>query len=177
MFKKILIAIIVSIIAFLIVVAVQPSEFRVTRSATLTAAPADVFSQVNDFHKWQAWSPWAKLDPAAKNSFEGPESGNGAVFRWAGNRDVGEGKMTITESRPNDLIRFNLEFFQPMAGMSFTEFNFKPEGTGTHVTWTMSGQNNFIAKAFCLFVSMDKMVGGQFEQGLSTLNSIGAAKP
>ena len=113
-----------------------------------------------------------KLDPAAKNTFQGPESGVGAIFSWAGNNEVGEGKMTITESRPNELIRCNLEFFKPMAGTSLTEFTFKPEGAGTQVTWTMSGHHNLVAKAVCLFMSMDKMVGGQFEQGLATIKSL-----
>jgi len=85
--------------------------------------------------------------------------------------------MTITESRPNELIRFNLEFFKPMAGTSTAEFSFKPEGNQTTVTWSMSGKNNFIAKAMCLFMSMDKMVGGQFEKGLAQIKTIAEAAP
>ena len=172
MLKKILIAIAVIVVVFLAVVAMQPSEFRVTRSAMMSAPPATVFAQVNDLHKWQAWSPWAKLDPAAKNTFEGPPAGSGAIFRWAGNNQVGEGSMTITESRSNEVVRFNLEFLKPMAGTSASEFTFKPEGNQTTVTWTMTGKNNFIAKAMCLFMNMDKMVGGQFENGLASMKSI-----
>src|ERR1041384_401440 len=93
--KKILIAIALVVVAFLGYVAAQPPESRITRSATIAAPPATVFAQVNDFHKWEAWSPWAKLDPNAKNSFEGPTSGEGAKFAWDGNGDVGAGNMTI----------------------------------------------------------------------------------
>ncbi len=177
MLKKILIALAAIVVAFVAVVAMQPSEFRVTRTATMSAPAPAVFAQVNDLHKWEEWSPWAKLDPAAKSTFEGPPAGTGAIFRWAGNNQVGEGSMTITESRPNELIRFNLEFLKPMAGTSTAEFTFKPEGNETTVTWSMTGNNNFIAKAMCLFMNMDKMVGGQFEKGLATMKSIVEAAP
>src|SRR6266478_5063331 len=99
MFTKILIALAVIVVVFVVIVALQPADFRVTRSATIPAPPAVVFAQVNDLHNWQAWSPWAKLDPAAKNTFEGPSAGTGAIFKWSGNSDVGEGSMTLTESR------------------------------------------------------------------------------
>src|SRR4030095_15188465 len=161
--KTALIAFPVVIAAFLIIVALQPSDFRVSRSATIAAPPAAIFPHVNELKKWDAWSPWMKLDPNAKSSFEGPPAGKGAAMSWAGNNEVGEGKMTITESRPNELVQFHLEFYKPMAGTSDAEFTFKPEGNQTTVTWTMTGKNNFIAKAMCLVMNMDKMVGGQFE--------------
>ena len=110
MLKKILIGLAVIVFVFVVIVALQPSEFRVARSATIVAPPPAVFAQVNDFHKWEAWSPWAKLDPAAKNSFEGPAAGTGAIFKWSGNHEVGEGTMTIIESRPSELIESNWSF-------------------------------------------------------------------
>ena len=172
MLKKILIGLAVVVLVFAVVVALQPSDFRVTRSATIAAPPAVVFSQVNDFHKWQAWSPWAKMDPAAKNAFAGPPAGTGAVFTWDGNSKVGEGRMTLTESRPPDLIRIKLDFVRPFAGTNDVEFAFRPEGNQTVVTWTMAGKNNFVARALCLFMSMDKMVGGEFEKGLAQMKAI-----
>ncbi|MDB6123463.1 MAG: hypothetical protein JWQ71_2456 [Pedosphaera sp.] len=169
MIKKILIVIAVIIVVFLVIVALQPAEYRVVRSGTITAPPTVVFEQVNDFHKWEAWSPWAKLDPAAKNTFEGPTAGTGAIFSWAGNKDVGEGRMTLTESHTNDLIRIKLDFIKPMTSTALTEFTFKPEGNQTTVTWTMSGHKDFMSKAFCMFMNMDKMVGGDFEKGLAQM--------
>ena len=177
MLKKFLIAIAAIIVVFVVVVALQPAEFRIVRSATISAPAPAVFAQVNDFHNWEAWSPWAKLDPAAKATFEGPSAGMGAIFRWAGNKDVGEGSMTITESRPSDLIRIKLEFLKPFEATNTAEFTFKPEGNQTGVTWSMEGKNNFIAKAVCLFMNMDKMVGGQFEQGLAQMKSVAEAAP
>lgn len=170
--KYVVSALLVLVAGFAGIVALQPSDFRVTRSATIAAPPEAVFSQVNDLHRWEAWSPWAKLDPAAKSTYEGPAAGVGAAFSWAGNRQVGEGRMTITESRPNDLIRMNLEFMKPFKATNITEFTFKPEGNRTVVAWTMSGKNNFLSKAIGLFMDCDKMVGGQFEKGLAQMKSI-----
>ena len=156
---------------FAIFVAMQPDEFAVERSTTVAAPPQMVFDQVNDFHKWQAWSPWAKLDPMAKNTFEGPESGEGAKFSWAGNDQVGEGRMEIAESRAPEHIKIDLEFIKPFPAKNVTLFTFAPEGDGTKVTWNMSGTNNFIGKAICMFMNMDKMVGGDFEKGLAAMKA------
>src|SRR5580698_1329000 len=115
MLKKILVAIVLVIAVAAVVVAMQPADLRITRSATIDAPAGDVFAQVNDFHKWQAWSPWAKLDPAAKNTYEGSSSGEGAIFKWSGNSQVGEGTMTLVESHPSDRIRIKLDFVRPFA--------------------------------------------------------------
>jgi len=147
MLKTILISLAVIVIVLAVIVALQPSEFRVARSTTISASPATVFAQVNDFHKWEAWNPWGKIDPAMKQAYAGAPAGNGAIYTWAGNNKVGEGHMTITESRPNDLILVKLEFFKPFSGNSLAEFTFKPQGNQTVVTWSMTGQNNFMAKA------------------------------
>jgi len=177
MLKKILIAIAAIVVVFVVVVAIQPSEFRIVRSATISAPAPAVFAQVNDFHNWEAWSPWAKVDPAMKQAYEGPPAGTGAIYTWAGNDQVGEGRMTLTESRPSDLIRIKLEFLKPFAATNTAEFTFKPEGNQTVVTWSMTGKNNFIAKAVHLFMNMDKMVGGKFEEGLANMKSLVEAAP
>ncbi len=177
MLKIVLISFAVIVIVFVVVVALQPSEFRIVRSATIAAPAPAVFAQVNDFHNWQAWSPWAKIDPAAKATFEGPSAGAGALFRWAGNKEIGEGSMTITESRPSDLITIKLEFLKPLAATNTAQFTFNPAGNQTAVTWSMEGRNNFIAKAVCLFMNMDKMVGGQFERGLASMKAVVEAAP
>src|SRR5689334_12374414 len=119
--KKIAIGVVAVIAVFLIVVALQPSEYRIERSASMSAPAADVFAQVNDFHKWEAWSPWAKLDPAAKNTFDGPASGVGAGFAWEGNDKVGVGRMTITESKPAERVAIKLEFLKPFPDVALTE--------------------------------------------------------
>ena len=158
-----------------VLVAMQPSEFRIERRATIAAPAPMVFAQVNDFHNWEAWSPWAKLDPAVKNSFAGPRAGNGAAFAWSGNSQVGEGRMTIIESRPSELVRIKLEFLKPFEATNTAEFTFKPEGERTAVTWSMYGHNNFVGRAVGLFVNMDKVLGEEFEKGLASMKSVAEA--
>jgi len=177
MLKWTLAALAALVVVFVVVVALQPSDFRIERSAAMRAPASAAFAQVNDLQNWRAWSPWEKLDPALKRSYEGPRAGTGASYAWQGNKDVGEGRMTITESRPGELVRIKLEFFKPFAAVNTAEFSFKPSGDGTAVTWTMTGQNNFLARAICLFVSMDRMVGGMFEQGLAQMKTVVETRP
>jgi uncharacterized protein YndB with AHSA1/START domain len=172
MVVKILIGVAVLIVVFVIIIAMRPSQFSISRSATMAAPPELVFEQVNDFHKWAAWSPWEKKDPAMKRTYDGPPAGIGSIYRWVGNKDVGEGGMTITESRPSDLIRIRLEFLKPMQATHQAEFTFRPKGEKTNVTWTMTGKHNFMGKAFCMFMNMDKLVGPDFEQGLAGMKSV-----
>jgi hypothetical protein len=177
MLKIILIALAVIIIVLAVVVTLQPAEFRVARSATMSAPAQVIFAQVDDLRKWEAWNPWQKIDPAMKLTFAGPPAGPGASYSWMGNNQVGEGRLTITESRPNDLVRINLEFMKPFAATNTATFTFKPEGNQTAVTWSMEGRNNFFAKAIHLCMNMDKMVGGQFEKGLADMKSVAEASP
>lgn len=170
-------AIAVLIGGFALIVAFKSPEFRITRSATIVAPPTAVFAQINDFHKWEAWSPWAKLDPAAKNSFAGAAEGTGASFHWVGNDQIGEGGMTITESKLGELVRMRLDFLKPMAATNTADFTFVPSGNGTTVTWSMFGRNNFISRAVCLFMDIDKLVGSQFDQGLANIKTIVEAAP
>lgn len=160
------------VVALVVLIALQPGTFLVSRSTTIAAPPATVFGHVNDFHKWADWSPWAKLDPAMKLFFDGPAAGTGAVYRWSGNSEVGEGQMTIVDSKPGERVEIQLVFIKPIAAVNNTEFIFKPDAGKTVVTWNMSGTNDFMAKAFSLFVSMDKLVGGDFEKGLAQLKSV-----
>src|SRR4026207_853176 len=146
MLKWSLAAIAAIVVVFLIVVALQPSDFKVERSATMRAPAPAAFAQVNDFQNWRAWSPWEKLDPALKRQYEGPKAGSGAIYAWQGNKDVGEGRMTILDSRPGELVRVSREFFKPFAAVNETVFAFKPSGDATAVTWTMTGRNNFVSK-------------------------------
>ena len=146
-------------------VAMQPADFSVERSATMAAPQAIVFAQVNDFHNWPNWSPWEKLDPAMEKTFSGAPSGTGSTYAWSSkDKNVGAGQMTITSAKMPE--RIDLE---PFKATNNVVFGFAPEGEGTKVTWAMSGQKNFVMKAFCLFNDMDKMVGGDFEKGLSAL--------
>jgi hypothetical protein len=163
----------VVVIGLAIAIAMQPTDYHIERSLAMNAPPEAVFAQVNDFHNWDAWSPWLKVDPNAKATYEGPPSGEGAVFRWAGNDEVGEGSMTILESQPHELIRIKLAFVKPFEDQAATDFHFQPQGNQTKVTWTMDGKNNFVGKAMCLFVfDMDEMIGSKYDEGLASMKKI-----
>lgn len=175
MIKKLLIGLGVLLAVFLVVVATRPDTYTVSRSLEMAAPPAVVFAQVNDFHQWEAWSPWAKLDPNQKTTFGGAASGTGATYAWEGNDDVGAGKMTIVDSAADAKVKIDLEFLKPFPSRSDTTFSFEPAGTGTKATWTMEGHNNFMSKAFGLFMSMDSMIGKDFEKGLAQMKTVAEA--
>lgn len=170
--KKILLGVVAVVAAFAIYVAAQPPEFRIAREARLAAAPDKVFPHLVDFRKGDAWNPWAKLDPDMKQTFEGPESGLGAKHSWNGNDKVGAGRQEIVEVTPNEKVRMRLVFERPMQAENEALFTLRPDGDGTIVTWSMTGTNNFVGRAFCLLFNMDKMVGADFERGLANLKKV-----
>lgn len=175
--KNLLIVVLVVVVGLALFINSRPSTYSVSRSATI-AAPADsVFAQLNDFHRWNDWSPWAKLDPQMKTDYSGSEAGTGAAYHWVGDKKVGEGRMTITESQPPARVVIRLEFIKPFADVCTTTFTVEPEGDASKVTWTMAGASNFISKAMCLFTSMDKMIGPDFERGLGQLKTLAEAAP
>lgn len=177
MLKWIAIALVFIVVVFVIVVTMQPAEFRVTRGTKMSASAPAAYALVNELHNWEKWNPWQKVDPAMKLSFSGPPSGPGAAYAWVGNKDVGEGRLSIIESRPSELVKIKLEFLKPFAATNIAEFKFKPEGGQTAVTWSMAGEKNFIAKAVGLFMNMDRMVGDQFEKGLADMKAAAEAAP
>jgi polyketide cyclase/dehydrase/lipid transport protein len=160
------------VVLFVLLASIQPTDFRIARSQEMAAPASAVFAQVNDFHAWEAWSPWAKLDPNATTTFEGPTSGVGASFIWSGNDKVGAGRQTILESRPDELVRIKLDFERPFKDTCDVDFKFEPKQEQTLVVWSMSGKRNFIAKAMSLFIDCDKIVGPDFEKGLVSLKKI-----
>ncbi len=154
------------------VIIMQPDRFVVTRSAIIDAPPQEVFRHINELRNWRAWSPWARLDPAAQNSFDGPAAGAGAAFEWSGDRKVGAGRMTIVDSRPFESVDIKLDMRKPIAASNDVSFRLTPEGESTKVTWTMIGRNTLISKAMNLVLNIDKTCGAQFESGLANLNAV-----
>lgn len=167
------VVLVVAVGVFAVVVAMQPADYKVVRSTTISAPPEVVFDQVNDFHKWETWSPWEDLDPAMKRTHDGPPSGAGAIYGWVGNDKAGEGQMTITQSKAPERIKIKLEFVRPFQDAADVEFAFQEEGKQTKVTWSMSGKkNDFVSKAVCLCMNMEKMIGGDFEKGLASMKKL-----
>jgi uncharacterized protein YndB with AHSA1/START domain len=174
MIKRLFVILIAAILAFAVYVALLPGQYSVDRSATIAAPPEAVFTHVNNFKKWDDWSPWAKRDPNSKTAYEGPQEGPGAIFKWDGNEEVGKGQMTIIESTPAERIAIKLEFERPFPGSSNVGFAFKPEGEGTKVTWSLAGEQGFVERAMMLVMGldMDEMIGKEYETGLASLKRI-----
>ena len=172
MIKKILLGVFALVTVILIYAAFKPGTFSVQRTITIQAPPEKVFSLINDYHNWPQWSPYEKLDPNMKRTMSGPVAGQGAIYEWSGNSQAGAGRMEITDSVPPAKVTIKLDFSKPMEGHDRTEFTLIPESNSTQVTWAMSGPMPYMAKVMCLFVSMDKMVGGDFETGLANMKEV-----
>jgi len=172
MFKKILLGILVLVVAVLAFATTKPDSFSVERKTSINAPPEKVFANINDFHAWDAWSPWAKLDPAMKTTISGAPSGPGSVYEWSGNSDVGSGRMEITGATPSSNVTIKLDFMEPFESHNMTVFSLAPTASGTDVTWTMSGPSPYMSKLMAVFMSMDKMIGGDFEMGLAQLKAV-----
>jgi len=171
MIRLILIAIVVAVAAVLVLAALRPGVFRIERSASIEASLERIFPFINDFHRWTAWSPWEKMDPALKRTYSGPNEGKGARYAWEGNNKVGMGSMEITESSPPGRIVIKLDFIKPFEGHNIAEFTLVPGAGSTTVSWAMHGPVPYIGKVMHLFFSMDKLVGRQFEEGLANLKA------
>ncbi|HET6555247.1 MAG TPA: SRPBCC family protein [Dyella sp.] len=156
----------------LVIAARRPDQFRIQREATIDASPERVFPFINDLHRWQSWSPYEKKDPAMQRSYEGACAGEGAVYGWNGNKNIGSGRMEITESTPSSRIEIKLDFFAPFKASNTAEFLLEPRGDGTKVTWAMHGRSPFTSKLMGLVMNIDHMVGRDFEEGLVNLRAM-----
>ena len=172
MLKTIAIVVVVAIVATLVYAATRPDDFRVQRSTSIKAPPEKIFALINDFHRWDSWSPWEKMDPAMKRTYSGAASGKGTMYAWQGNSKVGEGRMEIADASPPSKVTIKLDFVKPIEGHNTAEFTLEPKGDSTNVTWLMYGPSAYIAKVIGIFVSMDKMIGDDFEAGLANLKSV-----
>jgi hypothetical protein len=169
MLKIVAIAAVVILAGILVYAATRPDSFRIERSAAIKAPPEKVFAQINDFKAWTAWSPWEKIDPALKRTYSGPQSGKGAAYAWEGNKDVGSGRMEITDAVPASKLTIKLDFFKPFEAHNTAEFTISRQGDATVVSWAMYGPSPYLSKLIGTFISMDRMIGGMFEQGLANL--------
>jgi len=167
--KKIASTVVCLILILVIVIATRDPDCRIQRSITINAPAAAAYALVSDFHQWGNWSPWEKVDPSMKRTFSDKASGTGATYYWIGNNEVGEGKMTMLQCDEPNKVVIQLDFIKPMTATNTATFTFDKQPDGTKVTWLMEGKKNFIAKAFSMVVNVDKMVGSQFETGLSAM--------
>jgi uncharacterized protein YndB with AHSA1/START domain len=172
MFKIFAVSVIVLLAAVLIYAATRPNNFRVERATNISAPPEKIFPLINDFHRWEDWSPWEKVDPALRRTYSGADSGKGAVYRWSGNKEIGEGRMEIVDASPPSRILLKLDFIKPFEAHNLVEFTLDDRGGSTRLTQAMYGPSPYISKLMGLFFSMDKMVGEKYEEGLAELKAL-----
>lgn len=169
MFKK-FVFIVLALIGLLLVVAwTRPDTYTVERSGHVPAAPEQVYALVGDFRQWPRWSPWENLDPDMQRVFSSPASGVGASYDWSGNEEAGKGRMQVREASPPHRVSISLDFIEPMASHNTMRFELDPDAGGTRVLWTMVGEHNFASKIMSVFMSFDRLIGRDFEQGLQNL--------
>jgi hypothetical protein len=171
MLKKIAIGILAVVVIILGLAMAQPNSFSVSRSIVIKAPAEKIYPLISDFHQWGGWSPWEHLDPNMKRTFTGAASGAGAVYSWEGNDAVGAGRMEITGAQAPSKVDIKLDFLKPIASQNSTVFELKAEGDATRVVWTMSGPSSFMTKLMGVFLSMDKMIGPDFEKGLASMKA------
>lgn len=168
----IIVIVVLAVAAALGIAAARPSRFRIERSATIHTSPERIFPFINDLHRWQAWSPYEKKDPAMERSYEGPQAGEGAAYGWSGNKNIGSGRMQITQSIPSSRVEIRLEFLTPFKATHTAEFVLTPLDDSTRVMWAMQGRHNLVGRLMGLLFNMDKFVGKDFEEGLAQLRLV-----
>jgi len=172
MFKIIGIVVLVLVVGVLAFAATKPDSFRVQRTASIKAPPEKVFALINDLKGWNAWSPYEKKDPAMKRTLSGAPTGKGAIYEWSGNKEVGKGRMEITDAVPPSKVLIKLDFIEPFEGHNTAQFDLQPRGDMTDVTWAIYGPSPFITKLMGVFFNMDTMIGRDFETGLANLKAV-----
>ena len=172
MVKILLIVVALLLAALMFYVATRPASFRIQRSMRIAAPREKLFAYVADLHNFDAWSPWAPLDPAMRKTHSGAANGVGAGYEWQGNAKVGHGRMEIVEATAPERVLIKLDFLKPFEAHNMAEYLLAESDGATEFTWAMYGPNNFLSKLMSLFFSMDKMVGAQFEQGLAALKTV-----
>jgi carbon monoxide dehydrogenase subunit G len=172
MLKTIGLVLVLAVAAIFLLALTKPSSFRVERSTTIAAPPEKIAALIDDFHQWNAWSPWAQLDPNMKTNYSGPTSGVGSVYEWEGNSKVGKGRMEILSVEPAKTT-IKIDFLKPFEGHNTADFMLEPQGASTRVNWIMNGPMDlFPGKLMSVFTTMDKMIGPDFDKGLANLKSV-----
>jgi len=170
MYVAIALAVLIAIVLGLAVM--RPDTFRVQRSIDINAPADKIFPLINDYRNWGSWSPYEHVDPDMQRTFSGAPSGKGSIYEWRGNKNIGHGRMEILDTATPSKIVIKLDFFSPFEAHNMAEFTMQPKGGATNVTWAMHGPVPFMAKIIHMFMNMDRMVGGQFQQGLVSMKAV-----
>lgn len=165
--KSVAVVLLVGVAAVLVAAANRPDSFRVVRSATVQADAVKLHPLINDLHQFNTWNPFERKDPDIKGEYRGPAAGPGAAYHFEGGKS-GSGSLRVVHSAPQQ-VTMELHMLKPMEGRNRIVFTLQPRGNATEVTWAMDGPMPFVSKLITMFVDMDRMIGGDFENGLATL--------
>ena len=169
-FYLLLVALVLFVAVALAIAATRPKVFRIERRASMRASPDQIVTELVDFHRWQAWSPWEKLDPKIQRTFSGTPIGVGSAYAWQGTGKVGAGRMEIRSVDPLK-VTIQLDFLKPFKAHNVAEFTLAPQGDSTELAWVMHGPQPLIGRVMGLFFNMDKLIGKDFEAGLANLKA------
>lgn len=171
MLKTIALIVVLLIAGVLLFALTKPDSFKIERSIVIKAPPEKISALLTDFKQWAAWSPWEKKDLAMKRTYSGAADGKGAVYGWEGNKKVGTGRMELLDVQPKK-VTIKLDFLAPFEAHNTAEFDLLSQGDSTQLTWTMQGPSNYMSKVMSVVMSMEKMVGPDFEAGLANLKAV-----
>ncbi len=137
-------------------------KINLQRSITINKPADQIYTKLNNFHYWQAWSPWLIMEPEAKVDV----AEDGKSYSWEGHR-VGSGNMKVLHEDENKSISYDLNFLTPWKSTAKTEFELKSNGDSTEVIWIMDSSLPFfmfwMKKMMIAFISMD------YDRGLALL--------
>jgi effector-binding domain-containing protein len=156
---------------FFILALVMPKDYEVKRSITIKAPATQVHDSLKSLRFFQKWAPWNELDPNMKITYKGTDGEVGSGYTWEGNKEVGKGEMELTKVTENRIDN-TVHFLEPWESTSGGYYLIEPAQGETKVTWGMTGTTPFPWNAMCVFMSMDKMIGKDFEKGLNKLKSV-----
>lgn len=159
----------VLVVGVLVYAAFSEDTFRVERHVVIDRPAREIFPLLEDFRQWRLWSPWEDLDPALARVYAGADRGAGAEYAWEGNSKAGKGRMVITRADTPTHLTIDLSFEKPFKAENNAAFDLEPEGSGTRVTWALYGPLPYLSKVMSTFVSMDRLIGRDFERGLQKL--------
>jgi len=172
MLKKISLSLALILILFLAYVGMQSPKYEISRQIKIGASAEKIFPYLNNSKLAERWGPWLEVDPGAKMNYSGPEEGVGSRSDWDSGGQLGTGSATITESLPNERVGIKLEYTKPMVMSQYSEYIVQSSGGETTVIWKVRGENSFVGRMMCVFMNMDKHVGGMFEKGLANLKTL-----
>jgi hypothetical protein len=145
--------------------------FSSSRSIVIDAPPSAISPLITDFKEWVRWSPWEGLDPDLERTYTG--EGEGAHYAWSGNKQAGQGSMTMTGITP-ERVAIDLVFEKPFKASNKIVFELVPRGDQTEVVWTMAGERN-LAFAVMGKLFFDKAIQKDFDKGLASLKAAAEA--